>query len=102
MGFAVFVGRQQATIFPQGYTQKIDRALGGLNPGRILENHAGAGHTFDHQAIPTGEDFFIAAGMNALFAHGKQLGARRVQALACNLFGDAQVTRHFAQRLDDV
>ena len=71
MGFAVFVGREQAAIFPERRAQKIDGALGGVNPFLITENDTGAGHAFDHQAVPTGEDFFIATGMNALLTHGK-------------------------------
>ena len=75
MRLAVFAGGEQAAIFPQRAADKIQRALCGGEPRWLVEHARRARHALDHQRVPTGQDFFIAARPDALVACREQFGA---------------------------
>jgi hypothetical protein len=78
MRTAVLVGCEQPSLLPQRAVDEIDGVSRGVGEIRTMQDPGGDRESPDHERVPRGQDFFIAAGPDAQRAYGKQLRAGRV------------------------
>ncbi len=101
-GASVLVRAQQAAI---GLAHLRQDEVGRINSGRQRVGAAQGGPTFgqgvDHQPVPLGQNFLVTAGLDAPFAHGKQLAPALGQHLLHFLHPDAEALGHVFGRAHD-
>src|ERR1700716_53204 len=76
---AIQRGREQAPVAPQRAADEIERTGGGVLQIIARQSARRDRHAADHQRVPRGEDFLVAARTPALRANGEQLRTGRRQ-----------------------
>ena len=72
LGLPIFVGAEEAPAAPQPGQHEIGVLLGGADVVLASEGRSCLGERAQHQAVPGGQDLFVAPGLDALLADLEQ------------------------------